>query len=241
MKLGGDIIKHLNGNLLGVVDVETTGDNPDKHEIIDVCVLILDKNLKPSKGVLPFNISMRPENMETIDYEALRATGNDIYGARENVCKSKERIHDAVLKGMSQYAGSELLVQWFERLGLGMYKRIMPIAHNWTFDKSFLVKWLGPQTMDYIFDPRFRDTMSTSLFMNDVADFLDQPYPFQKNNLQYLCSTLNIERERAHTALDDCVATAEVFRRMVQRFNGEVPKNTVVEEIENKEGKDPSC
>lgn len=212
-------IKHLNSNILAVVDCETTGADPDQHEILEICILPLDKNLQPILSN-HINLTLRPLNPQNIDFEALRCQPNQEQFYREHVIKSKERIVDITLKGLDPYMAAELVVDWFEKLNLAPRKRIMPIAQNYCFDRGFLIKWLGPLSFDYIFHPCYRDTLSTSLFMNDFAEYRGEPYPFQKNNLQYLCSTLNVQRDRRHTALDDCIATAEVYRRMVRQFTG---------------------
>lgn len=224
-------MKHLNSNILAVVDCETSGCDPEQHDLLEVCILPLDKFMMP---VLTnhLNLTLRPLQPENIDFEALRCQPNQDMFYAEHVCKSKERIVDVTLKGLDPYIGAEILVDWFEKLNLAPRKRIMPIAQNWCFDRSFLIKWLGPLTFDYIFSPCYRDTLSTSLFMNDFADYRGEVYPFSKNNLQYLCSTLNVERDRRHTALDDCVATAEVYRRMVRQFSGKTMSELhVVEEV----------
>lgn len=222
-------MKHLNGNILAVVDCETTGDTPGKHDILEICVLPLNNKLEPILGNV-FNISIKPMRPENIDFEALRCQPNMEPFYKEHVTGNKERIVDATLKGIDPYEASELFVRYFESLHLAPRKRIMPIAQNWPFDRGFIIEWLGMLTFDYIFDPRFRDTLSASLFMNDFAEYRGDPYPFQKNNLQYICLSLGVTRERKHTALDDCIATAEIYKRMVRQFTG----RTLQEVAENK-------
>jgi hypothetical protein len=41
------------------------------------------------------------------------------------------------------YKAADLLVEWFEKLRLPAYKRIIPIAQNWPFDRAFIMNWLG--------------------------------------------------------------------------------------------------
>jgi DNA polymerase III epsilon subunit-like protein len=210
-------MKHLNGAILGVIDVETTGFKPGFNDLIEVCVLLLDKELKPTSKVLPFHMDLKPQRPRNIDFEAIRIQ------QRENPMisiSSKGKIVEAATIGCDPFRAADLFVEWFENLKLAPNKRIMPIAHNWVFDRAFMIDWLGEKTFDMCFDPRYRDTMSMSLYDNDVADYHSNRFPFPKNNLQYLCSQLNIERTRAHTALDDCVATAEVYKRMIQRSIG---------------------
>lgn len=210
-------MKHLNGNILATIDCETTGTDPQKHEIIEICVIPLDNQYRPSQGIVPFQQEMIPEKPENIDFEAIRCMQQQHDFYVENVCKSKERLVHVKLNGMDKWRCADLFVEWFENLKLAPLKRIMPIAHNWVFDSGFIKEWLGEKTFEYIFDPRYRDSMTVSLFLNDIADMQGEQFPFPKNNLQYLCSELKVQRERAHTATDDSVATAEVYKRLIGR------------------------
>jgi DNA polymerase III epsilon subunit-like protein len=49
-----------------------------------------------------------------------------------------------------------------------------------------------------------------------ISSMVDIEIPFPKVNLQYLCSQLKVERDRSHEAMQDCVATAEVYRKMLR-------------------------
>lgn len=210
-------MKHLNNNILCVIDVETTGPTPRYHDLIEVAILPLDNTLKPSRGIMPFAMDLKPRRPENYDYEALRAQRKEmcIY-EKPKVCFDKRRVFEVILSGCDPDRAADLFFEWFENLRLPPRHRIMPIAHNWVFDRSFIMDWLGTRTFDLCFDPRYRDTMCMSLYDNDRAGWLDRDYPYPKNNLQYLCSQLKISRTNEHRALDDCVATAEVFRRIVR-------------------------
>lgn len=211
---------HLNGNIICCVDTETTGVIPGFNDIIEVCVLPLTFELSPSQNILPFSIEMVPKRPENIDFEAIRVQRtkygqslDDGYG--DGIVRSKEKILKTITSGLDAYRAGELFVDWFEKLRLAPKKRIMPLAQNWAFDREFLIDWLGWKTFEYVFDPRYRDTMSISLYENDRADYRGLPVPFQKNSLGYLCKAMSVDRGQAHTALDDCVATAENYRKMI--------------------------
>jgi DNA polymerase III epsilon subunit-like protein len=206
-------MKHLNGNILAVVDCETTGVDPMNNEIIEICIAPVNFEYKIT--AMPFHVKIKPERLESIDFEAIRAMRQYSDFWAENVCKSKDKINQLLAHGMDKFEAADLLAKWFEDLKLPPLKRIMPIAHNWVFDSGFISQWIGTKSFEYIFDPRYRDTMAVSLFLNDLADMKNEQYPYPKNNLQYLCSELKVERTRAHTALDDAVATAEVYRRLL--------------------------
>ena len=58
--------------------------------------------------------------------------------------------------------------------------------------------------------------MVAAHFLNDVAAFNSEEFPFPKQSLKYLCSQLGIENKFAHDAMQDCLATAKVWKRMVK-------------------------
>lgn len=210
------IMEHLNDNILCVVDVETTGPRPRYHDIIEVCILPLNNKLKPDPTILPFTMNLIPMRKDNIDEEALRIQRKYMDRAsKDKICWQRDRLINVTLKGCEPTRAADLFVEWWENLKLITFKRIMPIAHNWVFDRDFIIDWLGEETFDMCFDPRYRDTMCMSLYDNDIASWHVEPFPFPKNNLAYLCSQLGVDRNQAHTALDDCVATAECYRKMV--------------------------
>lgn len=195
---------HLNGHMLCAVDVETTGERPGFHDLIQICVLPADYKLEPWKDYVPFYTSLqlkRPEN-----------------ASEEARIKTRLKWSEAQLNGLEPYRAADLFEEWFMKLGLAPGKRIVPLAHNWPFDRGFIIDWLGEENFRQFFDGRYRDTMVTAAFCNDRADFCIEPYPYAKINLEYLAGTLKISHERAHDALGDCITTLEVYRQMCQKF-----------------------
>lgn len=192
---------HLNGNILCAVDVETTGFLAGKHDIIEIAVLPLDSDIKPLTSVLPFHLKLQPKRPENADKEAMRVHGFT--------------MADLMLNGCDPWKAADLLVEWFATLELAVDKRIVPLAQNWQFDKSFVMEWLGPETYNLLFHYHYRDSMIAALYLNDRADFHAEKIPYPKVSLKYLCSTLKVQNERAHSALYDCVSTAEVYRRLL--------------------------
>lgn len=198
-KLPYSTLLNLNGNLLCAVDVETTGDDPEAYEIWQIAVLPLDSQLRPQSSILPFYTELRPENP-------------DMY---QSAAVSRERLALAAQRGLDRYFAADLFNEWFERLKLPLGKRISVLAQNWVYDRGFILNWLGPAAVDRYFDARYRDTMSAALFCNDRADFTADQIQYPKVNLRYLAKTLRVENPNPHDALNDCVVTAEVYRRMV--------------------------
>lgn len=193
----------LNGNVLCAIDVETTGLTPGFHEITQVCFLPLDTNLQPRKDIVPFDLWLRVEYEERIDWDALRVS-------KINFMKHQQQA-------MDRYSAADLFEDWVEKLHLPFNKRISPLAHNYPFDRAFIMDWLQPEAFGTHIDGRFRDTMASAILINDIYERLCEPIPFPKVNLSYLCSTLKIEHKGAHSALGDCVVTAKVYKDLITK------------------------
>jgi len=193
----------LNGNVLCAIDVETTGTVAGYHELTQVCFLPLDDDLNPRKDVVPFDLLIKIEREERIDWDALRIT-------KTNFMKHQQTAID-------QYTAADLFDSWVEKLNLPLNKRISPLAHNWPFDRSFIMEWLQPTGFGNYIDGRYRDSMATANSINDTYDLLNEPIPFPKVNLAYLVSLLKLERHGAHTALGDCMDTAQVYRKLITK------------------------
>lgn len=193
---------HLNGDLLCVVDVETTGLKPGYHDLIQICVLPLDSNLEPIKTIVPFYQHIKAARPENVDVQALEVNKIDFFKLQQTAFDA-DRVAD-------------YFDDWFQKLKLPVGKKIAPLAQNWPFDRAFIMDWLGTTAFESYFDRRYRDTMSAALFLNDVADVFNEPYPFPKCSLKYLASQLKIDYTGAHDSLKDCLITAQVYKMMLR-------------------------
>jgi DNA polymerase III epsilon subunit-like protein len=191
---------HLNGNLLCVVDCETTGLDPYEHEIMEICFLPVDSKLDVRKDIIPFDVQIKPEN--DIDPDAVKINKIDLM-----------KIYQT---GLDKYDAAELFVEWAEKLKLPPRKRISPLAHNWAFDQSFIKQWLGKKTYELYIDGRYRDTMVTGLYLNDVADNVNERYPFPKVNLSYMAATLKLDSDKSHRAMSDCLTTLQIYKELIR-------------------------
>lgn len=194
---------HLNGNLLCAMDVETTGLDPQKHDVIQLAILPLDAQIKPLHTVHPFYVNMKPKRPENIDKNAAKAHKMD--------------MAKLIIDGLDPWKCVDMFEEWFEKLNLPVGKKIVPLAHNWIFDSAFIKEWMGHLSFEHFIDFHYRDSMAAALFLNDRADAHVEPYPYPKVSLSYCCSQLKIENIKAHDALSDCVATAEIYRRMLHQ------------------------
>lgn len=192
---------HTNGNLIAVVDVETTGLDYTKHDIWEIAILPVDSNINPSTTAKPLYLEIKPRFPENIDPGGIR--------------KNRKRISHALVHGIDYFDAAEIVEDWFEKLELPINKKIMPMASNWPFDRDFVREFLGPKTFDYIFHGHYRDTQPFALAMNDMAAFRAETIPYPRVGLKRICRRLDIEIEDHHNALADCVASAAAYRRML--------------------------
>jgi len=182
-----------------VIDTETSGLNPNKHEIIQLCILPVDSAWIVRRDIIPVDIEIRPRG--EIDPEAMKATKLDIMRIMQ--------------EGLDSDIAQDLIDTWFDKLHNLDYNKITPLAHNWTFDSTFLKKLFGVKYNEFFHD-NCRDTMSAVLLENDIAFNNSMRIPFPKVNLPYVAAQLRVEHERSHTALGDCLATLEVYKELIK-------------------------
>jgi DNA polymerase III epsilon subunit-like protein len=193
---------HLNGNLLVSVDLETTGRQPGFHEIIQIACVPLGPDLKPSPKLRPFYTEIRPDFPERAEKQAM--------------CKHGVPMEQLLLHAPSQDKVRDLFLEWFEALDLPFKKSLVPMAHNWAFEASFLKAWLGVDLFDQTWFSLARDGMLLAIAINDKAAMQGAPIPFNKVSLGSLCRKFNVVNANAHDALADALAEAEVYRALLQ-------------------------
>jgi DNA polymerase III epsilon subunit-like protein len=195
---------HLNGNIMCAVDVETTGLDVQQHDIVEICVLPLNANLDPIQTKFPFDMLLQPGRPQNIDPRATRT--------------HKHKLVELMTSGIEQFKAADLFDEWFEKLDLPFGKKIVPLAHNWPFDHGFIQAWLGIEHFNHYFSPLYRDTMAAAQYFNDRATFHANEIPFNKVTLSYLASQLYVPHEHSHNALNDCLTTAAVYKKLM--FHG---------------------
>lgn len=207
-----DSALHWNGNRLCAIDVETTGLDCNTHEIIQICVLPMTSTCEIDKKIIPFYTNIRLDNPEDVDIKAMKVNKINLINSQKTAPDS-DTVRD-------------LFDDWFHKLKIpptkfGSPRKILPLGHNYSFDKGFLIKFFGMEDYYTYFDYHNRDTMAVAQYLNDRASFHAERCPFPKVNLAYVVSQLKIDYPIKHDALQDCVVTAEVYRRLcLQGFLG---------------------
>ena len=192
---------HNSGNLLAAVDLETTGRRAGYHEPIQIAVVPLNSDLRPNTALRPFYTTIKPLYPERQEKRAGHVHGID--------------INELVLHAPHPDKVADLLVEWVEQLDLPFNKCLIPLAHNWAFESGFLKAWMGIDIAEQIFHSHARDAMLFAAALNDKAAFQGEPILFNFLGLAPLCKHFNIVNEKAHDALSDCFAEAEVYRALL--------------------------
>jgi len=194
---------NMNGNVLVAIDVETTGRLAGFHEIVQIGIQPLDSDYRPLAGARPFYHSIRPEHPERAESEAMKVSGLSL---------------DDLRLAPDQFQVSDWLANWVSDLRLPFQRSLVPLAHNWAYEKGFLTDWLGLEDFGKYFFSHPRDTLTSALFINDIAVAHGMRVPFRLVNLPFLCELYGIPHKHAHDALADSISTAELYRRLILSF-----------------------
>jgi len=194
-------LPHHNGNLLASVDLETTGTHLGYHEIIQVAIQPLDIDYEPHPTLRNFTCYMRPLFPERADPLAMRV--NQLSLKDLETAAHPDEVEDA-------------LIDWKNKLGLPIDRRMIPVAHNWPFEKGMAGLWLGVPLLDEIFMGIARDSQALALGINDMAAYQGKEIPFKEVNLKWLSNYFGIVNPRPHDALPDAITGARVYAALTK-------------------------
>lgn len=174
------------------VDIETTGADPYRHEILEVSVVRVKQEWradgKPAFTVLSeWSVKTLPENIASADPAALRINGYTVTRWKDAV-----RIKPALEEFARRTDGAIM------------------VSHNVAFDAGFLEKYMSdyaiPSSMHY----HRLDTVSMALAkLHSHPDVL-------RYSLAELCKYFDIPRDELHSALPDARACFELFKRLIE-------------------------
>lgn len=197
---------NMNGNILCAVDVETTGVLAGYHEIIQIACVPLNQHFEPHPELPFFYVpGIMPDFPERMEKEAVGKHGI-----------SKESLEGCV----SESEAIELFESWYNRLNLPFGKRLVPLAHNWAFERAFLIHWLGLDGFNDKWHVHPRDTFTLAAFVNDLYVWHGRKHPFGYLSLTGLCKRFDIQLDNAHNALADCIATGRLYAALMRFLSG---------------------
>ncbi|MCP4896259.1 MAG: 3'-5' exonuclease [bacterium] len=189
----------MNDNVLTAMDVETTGRNPYRHEVIQLAMVTLDCNLNAGPH---FYTNIRPEYPDRMEPMAVSTHGITV--------ESLQTYPD-------RHEMADHLWDWFQELNLAPGKRLIPLCHNSQFDIPFVQQCLGHDIYNEIFGYPTRDTQALIAGMMDKSAYNGTAIPFPGASLGRCCDVLGITLDDAHDALADALATAKVYQALLRR------------------------
>jgi DNA polymerase-3 subunit epsilon len=170
-----------------IFDTETTGLDPEHHEICSLAAVILDKNWKfKAKG----HMNLMPDHWERAEPEALRVNGIDP--------KTWKATHS------SNALSVEKMYEFIDK-NKRKNEKIIPVGHNVSFDTSFLKALVKKTGYTWRFHYHEIDTISWQYLWGAVTE-----ENIRNFSLGASCKRFGIENKDVHTASADTVATMQL-------------------------------
>lgn len=178
-------------HLLAFIDTETTGTDPEKHEIIELAVIIAKQVERQGKGpsleiIEECEWKIKPQRIEVADEQALRVNGYNEVDWMFAVDRKK---------AMEEFAKKT--------------QSAIFVSHNLVFDYGFVMKAFDETGVENLMHYGKLDTISMA-----VARLYDIPQA-DRFSLRALCELLKVENSKAHTALADTRALVACYRKMM--------------------------
>lgn len=177
------------------VDVETTGLDPAKHEIIQLAAIYVQDGVE----VASINLHFRPDSLQTIDPEAIAVHGQTVDTLMSY--PPRKESHDVFINWLSQH------IDRYDPLD-----KAYPLAYCGAFDMSFLQAHFNAQGDKYLGSWINRRLLDPAALLSLLRYQGALVLPDHK--LATVCKALNIPLV-AHDALSDIRATLTVFNRLL--------------------------
>ena len=176
---------------LAFIDIETTGLDPLKHEIIEFGCILAKQLPQVGRGpklelIEEFEFKIKPEHLEMADPQALRING---YNEADWLFAGELK---QVLKTVAEKTEGAIMV-----------------AQNVTFDWSFLDAGFKKTGIENKMHYPKLDLLSIAfarLYNDEKAQYF---------NLKSLTELCGLSNERAHTALADTRVTYEIYKKLL--------------------------
>lgn len=144
------------------VDLETTGLDPERHEIIELAAIRVSADLRQHQAAL--ELKVRPSHIETADPEALSLNGYrqdawlNAVELRDAMAELAPLLDEAVLAGYGVDFDEDFLLAAFQQTGVARsrrgYRRIDILSIAWPFAVNGVVPDLSLKTLTRAFGIR---------------------------------------------------------------------------------------
>lgn len=176
---------------LAFIDTETTGTDANKHEIIELAVVIAKQVEREGKGpkievLLEKEWKIKMQRPDLAEEEALRVNGYNEVDWMFAVDRKAAMEEFAKLTQSCTF-----------------------VSHNLTFDYAFVQRAFEETGVESLMHYGKLDTISIAF-----ARLYDLPQA-QSFSLRALCELFKIDNKRAHTALADTRALVDVYKKLM--------------------------
>lgn len=196
-------MQHLNSNALCAIWVETTGADPRKCDIVEICIMLVDNFIRHSQKMMPYYQQITPYRPENIDFETSSFP--------------RAKLIEITRTGLDPSMAADRLEEWHQELDLPHGKKIIPLTFNWPNVREYLHTWLQFNTFNSIFSHQYRDVMSTALHINDCKNQQARQYPYPRPDIfTYLCNMHDIEVSSSCDVMVKCLKLIDLYRAMLQ-------------------------
>jgi len=178
-----------------IVDTELTGLEADRHEIIQLAAVLLDRKTLKEKAF--FNTYIRPVKWSGRDPEAMKVNGLAL-----GQLKTAPKLGLAIKQFAKKFNPN----------------KVMLTAYVGWVDKRFLLAAFKKSKIKWEFDYHYLDIWSLAYVILAKRGQLKRQAEFTGFNLETLLEKFKIKLTGSHhDALFDCRAEAEILRRIMRQ------------------------
>jgi DNA polymerase III epsilon subunit-like protein len=172
-----------------VIDVETTGLVRGVNEIIEIAVLQFDDNFELTGNI--FHSLVKPNTMPTAEVTKINNIGIPELTLAPTASQVRKRF-----------------VEW--KLEVFGEESIVPLGHNYGFDKGFLENFFKDLYLD-LFHYRNRDSQQAAIFLRDCGVLTAR-----STGLEALAEHFSLKSKGdLHRAVSDAEMTLEVYKELI--------------------------
>lgn len=183
-----------------VVDIESTGLDNIKNDVIELSLYRMSDNIQKTWCLKPFNF-------ENIEPAALRINGHKIEDITHQTAYGRETYLDP----------NKVIIDienWVAEDNVPASNRVL-VGANTGFDKGMLDQlWIKCNSSDtFPFGRRYIDIQQIEFFLNMCENNMLDSY-----SLSNIIKKYGITNSKSHTAAADTVAAKEVFEKQIEFF-----------------------
>jgi len=183
-------------------DVETTGLDPIKHDIVQVAGIIESEG----KIIEEFEFFQQPKNRNDVDAYALKVqnkTLDDVMAYPEN-----GNIYRKMIGIFNKHVNK-----------FSIFDKFMPAGQNVQFDKQFLYSTWNKNGDSYLGSYLWGANIDLLTAVAIAIDMGKMDIPLNKKGapgykLEFIAKVLGVNLENAHSAIDDIKATRDCYLKI---------------------------